>query len=129
MSPPTARAMVLIDHGSQRAEANLQLEELARKIRVREPEMIVRIAHLEIAEPNLGDAIEACVKDGAREIVVLPYFLGPGRHTSEDIPSLVEEACARHPGVEVHISAPLGIHDKLVDVVLERVNECSERTR
>ncbi len=120
---PELRAIVLIDHGSRRAAANWQLEELAQKIREREPETIVRTAHLEIAEPSLGDAIDACVNAGAREIVVHPYFLGPGRHTSEDIPRQVQEASARHPGVLLRTSAPLGIHEKLVDVVLERVNE------
>ena len=120
------RAIVLLDHGSRRAEANLQLEKLAQKIREREPETIVRTAHLEIAEPSLGDAIDACVIAGARAIVIHPYFLGPGRHTSEDIPRQVQEASARHPSVLLRTSAPLGLHDKLVDVVLERVNEGSD---
>ena len=124
MTPQSpARAIVLIDHGSRRAEANEQLEELAAKIRQREPDTIVQTAHLEIAEPNLSEAVAACVKQGARVVVVHPYFLAPGRHTSEDIPRLVAEASAQHPEVEVRLSPPLGIHDKLVDVVLERVSE------
>ena len=118
-------AIVLIDHGSRRDEANLQLEELASLIRAREPQTVVETAHLEIAPPSLSDAVDACVKQGARTIVIHPYFLGPGRHTSEDIPRLVEEASARHPGIELQVSAPLGIHHKLVDVVLERVKDCS----
>ena len=123
---PEARAIVLIDHGSRRAEANQQLEELALKIRAREPQTIVQTAHLEIAEPDLDAAIDACVKAGARTIVIHPYFLGPGRHTSEDIPRLVAQAKVRHPEVLLRISAPLGIHDKLVDVVLERVRESGD---
>jgi len=58
--------------------------------------------------------------------VIHPYFLGPGRHTSEDIPRLVAQAKVRHPEVLLRISAPLGIHDKLVDVVLERVRESGD---
>ena len=126
---PAARAIVLIDHGSRRAEANQQLEELARKIRAREPETIVRTAHLELVPPSLGEAIDACVAEGARAIVVHPYFLGPGRHTSEDIPRLVAAASVRHPDVDLRMSAPLGVHDKLVEVVLERVLECSNPRR
>jgi sirohydrochlorin ferrochelatase len=121
------RAIVLIDHGSRRDEANRQLEELADKVREREADTIVRTAHLEIVEPSLADAIGDCVNQGARDIIVHPYFLGPGRHTSEDIPRLAAEARARHPEVSIRVSAPLGIHDKLVDVVLERVRECSDR--
>ena len=124
MTPnPLTRAIVLIDHGSRRAEANEQLEQLAAKIRQREPDTIVRTAHLEIAAPSLAEAIDDCVKEGARVLVVHPYFLAPGRHTSEDIPRQVAEASARHPELEVRLSPPLGIHDKLVDVVLERVHQ------
>jgi sirohydrochlorin ferrochelatase len=123
---PVACAIVLIDHGSRRAEANQQLEELALKIRAREPQTIVQTAHLEIADPDLDAAIDSCVKEGARTIVIHPYFLGPGRHTSEDIPRLVAQAKARHPEVLLRISAPLGIHDKLVDVVLDRVRESGD---
>ena len=121
------RAILLVDHGSRRAEANLQLEELAELIRKRQPLTVVAIAHLEIAPPSLGEAIDACVKRGARTIVIHPYFLGPGRHTSEDIPRLVQEASARHPGIELQVSAPLGVHHKLVEVVLERVKACGAR--
>jgi sirohydrochlorin ferrochelatase len=120
-------AIVLIDHGSRREEANRQLEVLADAVRGREPDAIVRTAHLEIAEPRLSLAIDDCVREGARAIIVHPYFLGPGRHTSEDIPRLVDEARARHAGVAIQISRHLGIHDKLVDVVLERIHECDEQ--
>jgi sirohydrochlorin ferrochelatase len=120
-------AIVLIDHGSRREEANRQLEVLADAVRVREPDAIVRTAHLEIAEPLLPAAIDDCVREGARAIVIHPYFLGPGRHTSEDIPRLVDEARARHAGVTIHISRHLGIHEKLVDVVLERIRECDDQ--
>lgn len=119
-------AIVLIDHGSRREEANLQLEVLADAVRRREPDAVVRTAHLEIAEPRLSMAIDDCVREGARVIIVHPYFLGPGRHTSEDIPRLVDEARARHTGVTIQISRHLGIHDKLVDVVLERIHECDD---
>ncbi len=60
---------------------------------------------------------------GAREIVVHPYLLSPGRHSREDIPAQVDAAAGRHPGVTIRVSEPLGVHEKLVDVVLERVSE------
>ncbi len=50
-----------------------------------------------------------------------PYFLGPGRHTAEDIPAQVERASANHPGVDISISESLAGHDALIDAVLDRV--------
>ncbi len=119
-------AILLVDHGSRRAEANEQLESIAQLLRDRDPERIVRVAHMEIASPTIAEGIAACVEAGAREIVVHPYLLAPGRHSREDIPALAAEAAADHPGVTVRVSEPLGVHEKLVDVVLERVNAADD---
>ena len=118
----TKPAILLVDHGSRRTEANQQLESIAQAVRDRDPERIVRIAHMEIAKPTIAEGLAACVSAGAREIVVHPYLLAPGRHSREDIPALSAEAAAAHPGVVVRVSEPLGVHEQLVDVVLERVD-------
>ena len=114
-------AILLVDHGSRLGEANEQLEEVARRLRCREPQRIICTAHLELLAPSIGDGIDACVDAGAGEIVVHPYFLAPGRHSTADIPRLVADARERHPGITIVVSAPLGVHDKLLDIVLERV--------
>ncbi|KAK4392966.1 Sirohydrochlorin ferrochelatase, chloroplastic [Sesamum angolense] len=41
-----------------------------------------------------------------------------------DIPSLTAEAAKDHPGVSYVITAPLGLHELLVDVVNDRINYC-----
>jgi sirohydrochlorin ferrochelatase len=117
------RAILLVDHGSRRAEANELLEEVAAQIRKRAADSIVEVAHLEIAEPGIGEGIETCVRKGATRIVVHPFFLGPGRHTSEDIPAQVERAAREHPNVQIRISEPLGNHAALIDVILDRVSD------
>ena len=117
------RAILLVDHGSRRAEANAQLEAVADRVRTRAAGTIVEVAHLEIAEPSIGQGIEACVEQGATRIVVHPFFLAPGRHTSEDIPAQVARALRSHPNVQIRISEPLGDHAALIDVILERVSD------
>ena len=115
------RAILLVDHGSRRAEANAQLSAVAEALRARIPGEIVEIAHMELAEPDVASGISRCVDAGAQTIVVHPYFLGPGRHTRESIPELVNAAAQQHPGVEIRISEPLGLHEGLIDAVLDRV--------
>jgi len=119
------RAILLVDHGSRVASANAALDEVAEQLRLRLPDRLVRVAHLEIAPPGIGEGIDACVAAGASEIVVHPYFLSPGRHTSHDIPRQVEQAAARHPGVRVRLTPALGPHPKLLDVIVERVADVS----
>ncbi len=120
------RAVLLVDHGSRRDAANQQLEELAEALRARLPDRVVRIAHLELAPPSIAEGIEACVAAGATRIVVHPYFLAPGAHTVRDLPRQVSEAAARHPAVEVRVSEPVGLHPKLVDVILERLDAAED---
>lgn len=117
------RAVVLVDHGSRRAEANAQLEALAERVREREPGTLVVTAHLELATPDIGEALAACASAGARDVVLLPWFLSPGRHTAEDIPRAVAEARERHPELRVRIGEPLGLDARLVDVALSRIQD------
>jgi sirohydrochlorin ferrochelatase len=115
-------AILLVDHGSRRPEANAQLEALADAVRARDPERVVTIAHMELAPPSIAEGVAACAAAGASEVLVHPYFLGPGNHTRHDVPRLVAEAQQQHPDLKLRISEPLGLHEKIVDVVLERVD-------
>jgi len=117
------RAVLLVDHGSRHPEANALLEDIANQVRKRAAESIVEVAHMEIAEPSIAEGIEACVEKGATHIIVHPFFLGPGRHASEDIPAQVKRAARRHPDIPIRISEPLGNHAALIDVILDRVSD------
>jgi len=117
------RAILLVDHGSRREEANALLDDVAEQVRKRTPDSIVEVAHLEIAKPDIADGIDACVEKGATQIIVHPFFLGPGRHTSEDIPAQVARAAHTHSNIRIRISEPLGGHCALIDVILDRVSD------
>ncbi|XP_021299186.1 sirohydrochlorin ferrochelatase, chloroplastic isoform X2 [Herrania umbratica] len=41
-----------------------------------------------------------------------------------DIPSLTADAAKEHPGVSYMVTAPLGLHELLVDVVNDRIKHC-----
>ena len=123
------RAVVLVDHGSREAAANRQLSAVAAALRRRLPGWRVAAAHLSVAPPGVPAAIAACVAAGAREIVLMPYFLGPGRHASRDVPQLARDARARHPGVRIRVAAALGVHAGIVGTVMERVREAARSRR
>jgi len=116
------RGIVIVDHGSRHAEANALLDEVVRRVQARCPDAIVRAAHMELAPPSIAEAIGECVAAGAGEIAVHPYFLAPGQHSTRDIPHLVQNAMASHPGVEARVTEPLGLDEQLVDVVIRRID-------
>lgn len=115
--------IVLVDHGSRRAEANAVLLDVAATVQVASPDHIVHIAHMELAAPAIADAFAACVKDGAVRVVVHPYFLAPGKHAVGDIPRQTADAAERFPDVPCSVSPPLGLHPALADIILARVAE------
>ncbi|MGH9428187.1 MAG: CbiX/SirB N-terminal domain-containing protein [Terriglobia bacterium] len=116
-------ALLLIDHGSIRDDANHLLPKVTRMVKEMSDFEIVCYAHMELAEPTIQQGFDACIAAGAAEVIVHPYFLGPGRHTVSDIPRLVAQAAARHAGVTYRITEPLGLDPKIGHLIMERVRQ------
>lgn len=112
--------LLLVDHGSRRDAANATLAEMAGRLRAQRPGLLVVHAHMELADPDVATGFAALVAAGASDIRVVPYFLAPGRHASEDIPALVAAAAAAHPQVTWRIGECLGPHDLLATLALVR---------
>ena len=121
-----AIGIVIVDHGSRRDESNRSHEAFVTKWRASRGYAIVEPAHMELAAPSIGTAFDACVAAGAGTVVIAPYFLGPGKHWDRDIPALAAEAAERHPGVRYLVTAPLGPHPLVMDIVEDRIGACLE---
>jgi sirohydrochlorin ferrochelatase len=115
------KAILLVDHGSVRPEANAMLETVADLVQsMVGPDVLVRYAHMELAEPLIPAGVDSCVAAGATELIVFPYMLSPGKHSTRDIPRLVGEAARRYPQLSVRVTDAFGLHTKLAEVILER---------
>lgn len=115
------KAVLIVDHGSTREMANRMLECVGELVqRMAGGEVLVRVAHMELAEPTIAQGFAACVAAGATEVVVFPYMLSPGKHSTRDIPRMVAEVAREHPRVRCRVTPAFGVHEKLAEVVLER---------
>ena len=119
------QGVVIVDHGSKQADSNRLLEEVVRAFTNGNADRfpIVEPAHMELAEPTIAQAYDACVARGAVEIVVSPFFLGPGRHWTEDIPALIAAAASKHPHTTWKLAPPLGNHPLIQHLLLQRIRE------
>jgi sirohydrochlorin ferrochelatase len=115
------KAVIVVDHGSRKSAANDMMKCVANLIQAMAgPDVIVKFAHMELAEPSVDDAFAQCVAEGAGEVVVFPYMLSPGKHSTGDIPRMVAKAAASHPGIGYSVTEAFGVHEKLAEVVLAR---------
>ena len=110
-------AVLIVDHGSRKAEANSRLHAVVRSYKEYSALNIVEAAHMELAEPSISEAFRRCVEQGARHIICHPYFLSPGRHVQEDIPALMKEAASQFPGVTYTITSPLGSQEGILGLI------------
>ncbi len=118
-----AIAVLLIAHGSRRPQANADLVELAAQVRERSEFATVEVAYLELTEPTIPEGIAACVQPGIESVRMLPYFLSAGVHVIEDLEQHRQDAEKMFPNVKFELCPPLGLHPKIVDVVLDRSEE------
>jgi sirohydrochlorin ferrochelatase len=115
------KAILLIDHGSRRDAANEMMDCMANLVQaIAGPDVVVRYSHMELAEPSISSGVRSCVEAGATELIVFPYMLSPGKHSTGDIPRLVAAASAGFPALQVQVTNAFGVHEKLAELILER---------
>ena len=102
------KAIVLFSHGSRDPLWRAPIEAVAARIAAQHPARPVACAYLELCTPSLAEATQQLVTQGAIHVTVVPMFLGTGKHAREDLPVLVQELHATHPGVQFHVQAAIG---------------------
>lgn len=112
-----SRAIILFGHGSRDPLWRLPMDAVAQRIRSQHPGTPVRCAFLELEQPALKDAAADLVGAGARQITVVPMFLGTGRHAREDLPLLIDAVRLAHPDVAFVLQPAVGEDPRLLDLL------------
>lgn len=115
------KSLLLVAHGSRRAESNQEIANLTQRLAIRAEEKfdIVECAFLELAAPLIPDGIQSCINKGATSVSVVPYFLARGTHVANDIPEQVAIKQVEYPDLDIHITDYLGTSDELIDVLVK----------
>jgi precorrin-8X/cobalt-precorrin-8 methylmutase len=122
-------SILLLGHGSPKKDAN-NLERVGKMLHGMMhagcTEDCVKIAYLQFAEPGIMDAIKGCVEQGAKKVILHPFFLSAGQHVTKDIPGMIAVARDLYPDVKFIYTEPLGVHEKLAHIVLERISAAED---
>lgn len=114
---------IVFAHGSSVESANDAVRAVAADLARQGGYEAVEAAFLEGGKPDLRCAVELEIGCGIERIIVIPYFLTLGLHLQRDLPRLVEEIRAVHPGLDIHVTPPLDGHPAMIQALLGRARE------
>jgi len=116
-------AVLFVGHGSRDPEGNAELLRFTAALASRLSVPIVETGFLELTRPTIAEGIARCVDRGAAHVVVVPISLFAAGHAKLHIPATIDEARERYPSVRFTYARPVGVHDKVLAILLDRLRE------
>jgi len=116
---PSRDAVILFGHGSRDPLWRQPIDAVAGRLRARHPGLAVECAFLELTDPDLPTVGAALAARGARHVVIVPMFLGTGRHAREDLPLLVAQLAQAHPRTEFRLRPAVGEDPRLLELLAD----------
>ena len=111
------RGLILFAHGSREPGWAEPFEQLAVRVRVAAPQAQVRLAFLELMQPDLTSAAAQLTLAGVDTIRVVPIFLGQGGHLRRDLPLLMENLRAQFPEAKFGNASAAGEDPEVLDAI------------
>jgi sirohydrochlorin ferrochelatase len=123
--------VVLIGHGSKLPYNEEVLVGLRDRMATQGIFKEVKVAFMQLNSPSIEEVLRTLAKEGKRDIVALPVFLADGAHTTEDIPEKLKiafegEWAELGRDVKLTYAKPIGVDERIVDILLDRVKEAVE---
>ena len=113
------KGIVLFAHGSRDPLWHQPIEAVAAQLRQAHPSVPVRCAYLELSTPDLAGACQELLALGLRQLVVLPLFLGVGRHAREDLPRQIAALRAQYPAIQIQLEPAVGENPLLLRLLAQ----------
>lgn len=111
-----SEALILFAHGARDPDWALPFRAIRDRVAALRPDLVVELAFLELMTPRLGDAVDE-LAGRVQRITVAPLFMAQGGHLKQDVPRLLAEIGARHPGVSVALLPPVGEIPAILDAI------------
>ncbi|WP_078428676.1 sirohydrochlorin chelatase [Alkalihalobacterium alkalinitrilicum] len=116
-------AVLFIGHGSRVQAGNKQFLSFINRVMAKLPLPIQEVAFIELTQPTILEGIQRCSDQGATKIFVQPVLLLEAGHAKKDIPKEIEKAKEKYPEVQFIYGSPIGVDNRMVDIVFDRLNE------
>lgn len=114
-------SVVLAAVGALDPDGNAEVVKTARLLWEGRSWPHVEAAFLTATRPGVGEVVRRLARLGVRRVALAPYAIAPGLLPRKAAQQAGEAADAE--GLELVVAAPLGVHDALAGLVLERHRE------
>lgn len=134
------RKILLVDNGSLRPQATLNLRRLADELSQASGEAIeaASLLHSYKIPPeqldgrkavSMGPLAEQAAVQGVTELIILPFFFGPSQALTRYLPGRLAEVQASYPALSVKVALPLvdsqaSLDLRLAQLLADNVREC-----
>jgi sirohydrochlorin ferrochelatase len=93
------------------------------QIALGDAESQVLLSCLEFIPPHPDQAVRILADQGLRQLVIMPFLLGHGKHATEEMAEVLEDLRASLPQVRLELTDGLGADPRMADLVAERVHD------
>ncbi|WP_226674721.1 sirohydrochlorin chelatase [Rossellomorea aquimaris] len=116
-------AVLYVCHGSRVEKAREEAVSFIKRCQKHVKAGIQEISFLELASPSIEEGFAVCVERGATHITVVPLLLLTAVHAKKDIPDEIQTCRDAYPHIHVNYGRPIGVHDKMVESVIKKIEE------
>lgn len=113
------QAIILFAHGARDPNWAAPFLSLQQLIGQQRPQLLVRLAFLELMQPDLPQLLQQLVADGVNEVSVVPVFLGQGGHVRRDLPALIAQAQQQYPQLAITVAQAVGEQPDVQSAIAE----------
>ncbi|MDN5506482.1 MAG: CbiX/SirB N-terminal domain-containing protein [Comamonas sp.] len=123
---PGRAGLILLAHGSRDALWRQPIEAVHQLVQAMRPDLHCICAYLDACAPDLPAAAQSLIAQGVEHLIVLPLFLGTGKHAREDIPRLLDELRRQHPGCRFDLQTAAGENPRVTSLLAQLAVEAVE---
>lgn len=118
--------MLYISHGTRLDKGKQEAVSFIQSIQGDVHAPLQQICFLELCSPTIEQGVMQLVKQGATTISVVPVLLLSATHDQSDIPDELRRVQQLYPSISFNYGKPLGVQDRLINILVERINDVAD---
>lgn len=114
-----SEAIVLFAHGARDPSWAGPVLRIAAMVAERRPDAYVEAAFLERLQPSLAEAVGRASARGVDRVIIYPLFMAPSGHLRREVPEMLRDIRAAHPGIEITLAPPMGDSAQVLEAIAD----------